>query len=384
MNRTVFFVLNQNPVDGAAHSLYCLRHLLSLAQAAPKGWKVVLLHASSQKLQEVLKIHNLPAVENFEMRGLPHLRREKGGSPIQMNAVFYWAALLHLRRHAQDGDIISTASFSEMFRFLAPRLKNRKKDILLVYEVHQLESLSRPLTHKKCTREFTSLGYADHLITTCLPLVKILKVKFPSLPISNLGLASTYIRKNVYTRQLGGPLRIGYFGSASEEQGIPWLVKEWANICSLSGAKHSLHIYGRARRGETVPESNPLVGVHIYAPVPSDQVPLMSESLDALIIPSLDMAHRASIAFTKAYDYAGLALPIFASDLPTIHEVLPAETDALFFTQGSATELAQCIKRLAENPNLGETMIANLKKRASSFSWQQRAERWWALFAHRN
>ena len=93
------------------------------------------------------------------------------------------------------------------------------------------------------------------------------------------------------------------------------------------------------------------------------------------------MAHRAHIAFTKAYDYAGLALPILASDLPTIREVLETETHALYFAPGSREGLAEAIQRLSANPDLRRMLTANLKERASFFSWDNRARRWWEIFA---
>jgi glycosyltransferase involved in cell wall biosynthesis len=115
--------------------------------------------------------------------------------------------------------------------------------------------------------------------------------------------------------------------------------------------------------------------------VPSNEVPLACQKLDALVIPPLDMAHRAHIAFTKAYDYAGLALPILASDLPTIREVLEPETHALYFAPGSSEGLAEAIQRLSENPELRRMLTANLKDRAAFFSWDNRALRWWEIFA---
>jgi glycosyltransferase involved in cell wall biosynthesis len=105
------------------------------------------------------------------------------------------------------------------------------------------------------------------------------------------------------------------------------------------------------------------------------------QNLDALVIPPLDMAHRAHIAFTKAYDYAGLALPILASDLPTIREVLEPEKHALYFAAGSTEGLAEAIQRLSANPELRTILAANLEERASFFSWNNRARRWWEIIA---
>jgi glycosyltransferase involved in cell wall biosynthesis len=380
MRHRVFFLLNQDPLDESAHALYCVRHVISLARNAPKDWSVVLVHASFSKERDILRLHDCESITNLEFQGLPSLRRVSGGCPLHINAIFHWAALAYLRATTHTGDIVSTASFPEMFRFLAPYLLSARNRPRLVYEVHQLEMLTRDQGHRKCRREFEALGFADHLMTTCLPLEKILAENFPSIPCENIGLAATY--PSVLSAPIQSEaLRIGYFGSISKEQGIPWIIENWNSICALSNQKHELHIYGRTRRGEVMPSGAGEHGIHIHEPVPSNEVPLACQKLDALVIPSLDMAHRASIAFTKAYDYAGLALPVIASDLPTIREVLEPEKHALYFTPGSAEGLASAIQRLFEKPALREIMTAALKERAAFFSWKNRARRWWDIFA---
>lgn len=377
MKRRVFYLLNQNPLDGDVHSLYCVRHVLSLAQAAPPGWEACLLHASFAPHGAILRLHSSEPNPALRMVGLPSIKKA-GICPIQCNALFHHAALLHLKAHARPGDIVSTASFPELFLFLARRLgKHRPR---LVYEVHQLEELTLPAGHPKCLRESEALAHADALLTTCGPLGRILGRRFPQKPTANLGLASTY--PAAARRPFGGgALRFGYFGSVSEEQGVPWIAGNWARVRELAGAPHELHIHGLARRGLAAPQPEPGNGVFVHAPVPSNAVPQACSGLDALAIPALDLAHRASIAFTKAYDFAGLGLPIVCSNLPTIREVLEPGEHALFFEPGSAEGLAAAIKTLATEPGLAGRLSENLSLRAGFFSWRRRAERWWAAFA---
>ena len=380
MSRKVFFLINQDPLDQSAHALYCVRHVISLARTAPAGWRVVLVHASFSKKIEILKVHGCDFVPNLEFRSLPSLRRVKGGCPLHVNAVFHWSALAYLHAVLHAGDIVSTASFPEMFRFLAPSLLRARNKPVLVYEVHQLESLTRDPAHLKCRREVEALGFADHLLTTCQPLDKILCKDFPSIQRHNIGLAATYLPVSSKSVRME-TLRVGYFGSISEEQGIPWIIKNWSAVRKRSGLCHELHIYGRTRRSEVVPSGSKKHGIYVHAPVPSQEGAVACQNLDALVIPPLDIAHRAHIAFTKAYDYAGLALPIIASDLPTIREVLEPEVQALYFSPGSWEGLADAIQRLSENPDLRERLTINLKEKASFLSWNNRARRWWEIFS---
>ncbi len=371
--RTLFFLANLDPLDGSAHALYCVRNVISLSKNCPPGWKVELLHASNSGRKEILDLHGSSDCGELKLTGLPHIRRGKG-SLFHFNPVFHHAVLWHLRKHSRPGDIVCTASFPEMFRFIAGKISGL--GIKLVYEIHQLEILSRLEGHRKCIREFEALALADRFITTCHPLVEILETRFPSTPRYNLGLAASYtpVPRRQVTNQ---PFKVGYFGSLSPEQGVPWLIKEWKNITPDRKGNIELHIFGRTRKNEAPLPTLSEFGVHIFDPLPSNQVPSAAKDLDALIIPALDLAHRASIAFTKAYDYAGLGLPILCSDLPTNREVLEADRHALFFKPGDANGLADCISRLAANPGLAVSIASNLRQRAAELSWDSRARRWW-------
>lgn len=373
MARTVFFLANLDPLDGSAHALYCVRNVISLSKNAPPGWRVKLLHASKVNQDQILALHHATDSASIKFKGLPYIRRGKG-CPFHFNAVFHLSALRYICKHSRPDDIVSTASFPEMFRFLASKLGSSR--LQLVYEIHQLELQSRNEDHPKCIREFEALALAHRFITTCHPLVGILQSKYPKTPCHNLGLATSYsppLRRPA--REL--PLRIGYFGSLSQEQGVPWLAGEWKSIREQCGLDLELHIYGRRRKNDPPLHGDSPTGLFIHEPVPSNAVPPASASLNALVIPALDQAHRASIAFTKAYDYAGLGLPVIASDLPTIREVLEPEIHALYFPPGDARGLAACISRLAMKPSLADAIGNNLRQRASDLSWDSRARRWW-------
>ncbi len=261
-----------------------------------------------------------------------------------------------------------------MFRFLGGKLAG--SGLQLAYEIHQLEFQSRREDHLKCVREFEALALAHRFITTCQPLADILGSRYPKTPCHNLGLAASYSLPP--RRPAVKPLlKIGYFGSLSQEQGVPWLAGEWKSIRELCGLDLELHIYGRRRKNEPPLQGDSASGIHVHDPVPSNAVPATSASLNALVIPALDQAHRASIAFTKAYDYAGLGLPVIASDIPTIREVLDPEIHALYFPPEDARELAACISRLAMNPSFADKIGNNLRQRAAELSWDSRGCRWW-------
>jgi len=374
--RHLFFVMNQDPMDGSAHALYCMRHLRSLARAAPDGFSVTLVCPSRSGVGEILGHHHLGSLANFRIRRLPSLRRGGDGVGLHVNAVFHWAAWLFLRANARSGDIVATASFPRLLDFLGRRWRGKKDRPQLVYEVHQLECLSRPADHPKCRREFAALAFADRLLTTTIPLETILRKLSPHVPLVRIGLATGYAPVDRRVRAAGEAFRVGYFGSVSPEQGVPWLAAHWPGR-TQGGVPLELHIFGRARRGEPLPESAPARGIFVHTPVVSDDVPSRCLTLDALIIPALDQGHRAAIAFTKAYDYLGLALPVLSSDLGTIREVVRPEREGLFFSPGDAASLHAQISRLAEDTGLQSRLCEACRVRAPDFSWADRAGRWW-------
>lgn len=373
MKRTLFFVINQDPMDESAHSLYVTRHLASLGEVCRPGHAVTLVCPSDSRPEDISRRYHLGHVT---VETLPSLRRRHGGFGLHINAVFHHAAWRFLRQHASAQDVVATASFPALFDFLGTRFRRQPQRPQLVYEIHQLERLSRPPEHPKCQSELTALAHADHLLTTTIPLEKIARSFFPKTPISRTGLAASYAAVTPRVRGENQSFRIGYFGSISPEQGVPWLVANWPRVRDKF-ENVELHIYGRARRGEALPSALPSGGLFVHSSVPSDEVALRCEELDALVIPALDQGHRSAIAFTKAYDNVGLALPLIASDLPTIREVVSHNVEALLFSPGDLDGFLEQLRRLIADPQLGKNLRAACVERAKSLTWDARAARWW-------
>lgn len=373
MKRTLFFVINQDPMDESAHSLYVTRHLASLGRVCPLRHSVTLVCPSASRGEEIALRYQL---ENVTVKTLPSVRRPHGGFGLHINAVFHHAAWRFLRQHASSPDVVATASFPALFEFLGSRFRRQPKRPQLVYEIHQLEQLSRPADHPKCRSELTALARADRLLATTIPLEEIARGFFSTTPIFRSGLAASYASVRPRSRSDEEPFRVGYFGSISSEQGVPWIVSNWPRVRGLRG-NLELHIYGRARRGETLPPASPNDGLFVHPTVPSDEVPRCCEELDALVIPALEQGHRSAIAFTKVYDDVGLGLPLIASDLPTIREVVRHDVEALLFPPGDVEGFSEQLQRLIADPRLAENLRAACVQRATGLTWDARAARWW-------
>lgn len=373
MTRHLYFVINQDPMDESAHALYSMRHLGSLAKCLPAGWALTLVCPSASAPAEILAGHHITRSANVDVRVLPSLRRGSSALGLHVNAVFHWAAWTFLSSHAGSGDVVATASFPRLFAFLASRFRKRPSRPLLVYEVHQLECLSRPQDHPKCVAEFAALSLADRLLATTGPLEEILRQQLPAIPCFRTGLAASYSPVRRRKRNEGASFKTGYFGSVSPEQGIPWLIENWPRLDPAC----ELHVFGRFRRGETLGLPPETQNVFLNPTVSSGEVPEKCRDLDALVIPALDQGHRSAIAFTKAYDFLGLALPIVASDLPTIRAVLRNDVQALLFPPGNFDALKACLDRLAADDALCMRLHAACVAAAPERSWSSRAGHWW-------
>ena len=66
-------------------------------------------------------------------------------------------------------------------------------------------------------------------------------------------------------------------------------------------------------------------------------------------------------------------VPIIASDLPSIREVLD-KNNASFFESDSPQDLAENIKKLLENVDFANNLSEQAKKDVLKYTWQKRAE----------
>ena len=82
--------------------------------------------------------------------------------------------------------------------------------------------------------------------------------------------------------------------------------------------------------------------------------------IDVFVLPLLE--HIEGSIPLKLFDYMYFRKPIVASNQESIREVLKNGITSLFFSPGSAKELAEQIKMLIENPSLGYNLSLNAYK----------------------
>ncbi len=379
----VFFVINQHVFDGSAHALYCYRNCWWLAKTGA-GSSVELVVPGHLGLARDISAacadhFALPVLANLRVTALPALRKAKHGPGITFNLLYQAMAWRHMRKNAQAGDVLLTASFLKLFAFLA-RKKSIKSRLKCVYEVHQLEELDRHRDHPKSVWEHRMLALADLLVTTTDSLKGLLQKNHPALPVTNIGLACAVPQVEIAPAPAGETFVLGYVGSLYQGQGIDWLIEHWQSISGrLPGPAH-LKIAGgtpaEIERLRAPFKAGECSQISFVGQVRQSDLGHFLAGVDALVIPALNQGRMPHVAITKAYDYLAYQRPVLATDLPSIVEVMRPDHEALVFRAGDAAALAGQLSRLMSEPGLGERLVQSATQRLSALGWEARNEQY--------
>ncbi len=110
---------------------------------------------------------------------------------------------------------------------------------------------------------------------------------------------------------------------------------------------------------------------------PPERVPLYLAAADLGVVPNRSTP-AISAKYTsplKAFESMAAGLPLVASDLPSLREILRADVDAVFVAPDDPRALADGIGRLIDDPASRARIAANLRARAPEHTWDARARR---------
>ena len=77
----------------------------------------------------------------------------------------------------------------------------------------------------------------------------------------------------------------------------------------------------------------------------------------------------------KLFDYMAAGVPIVASDLPTVREVLTDGDNALLVPPEDPRALAAAVRRLLVNPGLADRLRRTAYDQVRAYTWDARAAR---------
>lgn len=142
-------------------------------------------------------------------------------------------------------------------------------------------------------------------------------------------------------------------------------------IC-VGGPADAADRYGKMASGnETLAEA-----VRFIGRVPPPRVPIWLKALDVAVIPLPDLPHyRWAASPLKLFEYMAAGLPIVASRLPSLEEVLVDRRNALLARPGDPGDFATQILNVLEDPRLAQRLSSAALKEAPSYTWDARAAR---------
>jgi len=366
------------------------------------GLNVSLVHPYRIQPEELrgadpLKYYSIPQ-GTFELQTIPNpdllwifgkisKRIEPVGSRLQ-NMLHAWS----VQRFIEGLPQMTQRIFFSRDVLSIARLAARKKRTpgKLVFEAHK--PLPRSVMHY-----FPTLKELDLIAVLTEPLQHyfvqrgIPKEKTLVLPDAvDLKMAASRQDPAECRRQLGLPLDsqlIGYVGrfhTMGMEKGLPELIR------SVGGLKRRL---GRDFNAKLVCVGGPLDRVFSYRKLGADvglaneemlffdrvsnsEVPLWIRSFDIVAAPFPDTEHyRLYMSPLKIFEYMASGVPMVATDLPSLREVLTDGENVLMAQPGDETSMSNCLEQLLTQPQLRTKVARAALNTVKEYTWEKRAAR---------
>ncbi len=186
-----------------------------------------------------------------------------------------------------------------------------------------------------------------------------------------------------------GPPRLVYVGTLASWQGITSVI-EAMPILLAAYPDAQLHLVGPSKRRHQkgLVKLTAKVGldekdVRFLGPVEPAEIPLHVRNAAVCLAPLAynDRNVSQGCCPIKLLEYAAMARPIVASDLPVVRELL-GEGEVRFFQPGDATDLARQVIHLLSQPEEAQTLARRASEKVRQrFTWQRAGERLLEVYA---
>ena len=216
------------------------------------------------------------------------------------------------------------------------------------------------------------------LTTACAEILhqqfKVPAERIAVVPDGTVAPAATLPPRDPASRQ------VVYAGQLYRWKGIDTLLEAFAR---LPGANLTI-VGGRGDAGdpdlaacrERVAELGIAERVDLAGYVPHASVRARIAEAAVAVVPLPDnLMARYFTSPLKVFDYMAAGVPIVASDLPSIREVLTDGDNALLVPPDDPDALASAIRRLLVNPGLADRLRRTAFERVAGYTWDARAAR---------
>ena len=296
---------------------------------------------------------------------------------------FYVTIFLKFNKY----DFIYTRDFSYIYflTFLPKFLKPKQK---IVFEAHKIYHKTSKKVNLK--QEKKALFQADYFVTnsegTKKGLVFFLNIVSEKVIVlrNGVNLNNFYKRdidKNYLVEKYNVAVNdkiIVYTGSFQKWKGVEYLI-EASDYIKIDNYKILLiGGYGKdKKRIEYIVNNHKQRDRFIVEGYLSQEDILKILSLsDIAVIPNNRTIEGANYTSpVKTFEYMAMGLPIVASYLPAINEILTGKENCLFFEPENVNDLAEKINILLLDDGLKKEFTKNNLKKAKEYTWDKRAKK---------
>jgi glycosyltransferase involved in cell wall biosynthesis len=368
---SILHAAREKPAAGRAPTLQVLHTLRGLVQA---GARVRLLTPWPEALwrrrcEELTGLTLLPEVAIESIGPGPDLPLLARWWPAQV-----WSGIearLRRRLHEVQSQEPSTVVYTRARRIAAGIDPARRPP--LVFEVHTLRGQD-PIEHRGLER-------ADAIVALTAALAA-------DLPAAVARAKPVHVVPDGFAPELFAlspaersplPGRFVYVGSLGAWKGLELLLDALGRV---PGA--SLDICGGSLRS---PEGRRLLAgvaarglaerVSCHGTLPQPGLRAHLARAVAGVLP-LDGSHAIAARHTsplKLFEYLGAGLPVVATDLPSVRDVIAHEREGLLFRDGDAESLAAALRRLLADTALAARLSRQSAATAASYTWERRGRR---------
>ena len=174
---------------------------------------------------------------------------------------------------------------------------------------------------------------------------------------------------------------VGRFQTRGGEKGVPELVRAMGYLGPRDGRDHLLLCVGGPM--EAVPDylslaselGVPHSSTRFVDRVPNSEVPYWIRACDVVTIPWPWTEHSAYYTSPlKLFEYMVAGVPIVASDLPSLRDVLTHDANAWLVEPGNPEALASGIDRMLSDGRRADSIAGQARRDAQQYTWVNRAE----------
>ena len=334
------------------------------------------------KYYSVPDVFEIQTLKNFDLIALLKYGPKNLAPIFSFLHSFVWSLYATVSTRKQGADVYYTRSFELAYWLVCLGMST-------VLEIHSIPRKGRKWLLQKILRK-KSL----QLVVALTSFIKdrLTKMDFPSSRVKvlpdgvDLSLFDLIPEKLECRRQLGLPEDrpiIGYVGrfqTVGREKGIPQLIDSMVHLRSINGKVPLLLCVGGPMnvvqnyldRADSA--GIPRRMLRFIDRLPNSDVPRVMKACDVCTIPWPWTEFSAYYTSPlKLFEYMAARVPIVASDLPSMREILRHDENAWLVQPGDPSALAEGIKTLSSDRSRAERLTEKARQEVKAHTWKSRA-----------